>query len=172
MKAAYFLLPLMLLGGCAGLSDDGYPSLAPRDIEKIDINAPAADKSEPSPPADAALLGRLRAIEAKAQSGNAKFEPLYAAAQRSTSAARGSSPGSESWVVANMAISRAEAATTDTASAVADIDKLVADLSDLASKNPATPGLNEALTTQRRVKAIYDNQLGRTRALSRQLNGG
>lgn len=166
---AFLLLPLILLAGCATTDDNDYPSLAPREAEKMDIDLPAADPSVPSPPADAALMSRLNAIEARARAGNATFEPLYGAAANATSAARGAAPGSESWVVANMAISRAQAATSETAAAAADIDKLVDDLANCASKEPGVAGVTEAIATQRHVHAINNSQIVRIRALSSQV---
>lgn len=171
MKAPALLL-ITLLAACSTTEDDGYPSLAPREIEKIDINEPAADNALPSPGADSTLSRKLAEIEGRARSGNARFEPLYGTAQRATNAARGSAPGSEAWVVAQQAISRAEVATADTAAAVADIDKLVADLTDKASKVAGTAGVDEAIATQSRVRAIHDSQANRLRTLNRQLGGG
>ena len=114
-------LPLIvLLAGCAA-PEVTAPSLAPRPAESIDPRVPVPDPVLPSA-ADAQLVARLDALIAQARSGDAAFQAAAANARR---LAAGAGPReSESWVVAQQALSVAVAARAPVARAIAEIDAL------------------------------------------------
>lgn len=106
-----------VLAGCAPGND--FPSLAPRPIEKADT----ADAALPAiVGVDAALAGRLAAIIEAGEAGHRAFIEEAAAAKPAISA--GGAMGSESWVAAQAAYSRADSARSPLLSALADLDTL------------------------------------------------
>lgn len=123
MRIAPLLLTCLAVAGCA--APGPYPSLAVRDVERRYAAEAAAPEAAPPPavPADAGLVERVRALIAQAEAGQAAFAAELPEARRAT--ARAGAPGAEAWVLAQQAISRAEAARTPTARALADLDALV-----------------------------------------------
>ena len=121
-RPAAILFYALLTAACAA-ARNGAPSLAPRAAEAIDPRVPVTSSS-PAIPADAALTGRLAELVARARQGDAAFETAAAEADRL--AAGAGSPETESWVVAQQALSVAVAAREQTARAMADIDALAA----------------------------------------------
>jgi hypothetical protein len=121
--AALPLLLIAALGACrAPLST--APSLAPRAAEAIDPRLPVVP-SGTAQPADPALLARLQALVGQARSGEQAFGAALGEAQRLASAA--GAPQSESWVVAQQALSAAVAARAPTTRALGDIDALASE---------------------------------------------
>ena len=121
MRAALFLL-LMLPGACAR-PELQAPSLAPRAAEAIDPRAPVAEAAiitEASP----ALVRQLDELVGLALAGDAAFRPAADNAERLASAA--GPPQSESWVVAQQALSAAVAARAPVTRALGEIDSLSA----------------------------------------------
>ena len=116
------LFPIALLTGCAAASGPA-PSLAPRSAEAIDPRAPVV-VSGVQRPVDAALASRLAELIRVARSGDSAFEASVAEAQRL--AAGAGAKQSESWVVAQQALSAAVAARAPTARALGDIDAIAA----------------------------------------------
>lgn len=109
---------LLLLAGCA--AQGGFPSLAPRAVERIADEEPVT--AAPVVPADAALRGLVAELIADARRGQAAFEAALPAA---ASAVSGAGPaGSEGWIAAQQAISRLEAARAPTTIALAALDRL------------------------------------------------
>jgi hypothetical protein len=97
------------------------PSLAPRAAEAIDprIRIPDAAPVESASPA---LVARLSALVRQAQAGDSAFRPAAEEAERLAAAA--GDPQSESWVVAQQALSAAVAAREPVSTALADIDAI------------------------------------------------
>lgn len=115
---------LLLVAGCATKGD--YPSLAPRAVEQLPFEEPI--KVDPPVAPDPDLRGRAAALLADARAGDGSFEAAYA---RALPLARGAgAAGSDSWVLAQEAISRVEAARMGTTRALAALDLLVAEQSD------------------------------------------
>ena len=107
----------------AGCSPEGeFPSLAVRPIESQDpLEEPV--RTPPVVAAEPALRGRAAALLDQAQAGDRAFAAALGPAR---TAARGAgAPGSESWVVAQQAISRAEAARAATTTALGELDELI-----------------------------------------------
>jgi hypothetical protein len=112
-------VPLVLAAGCA--APGPYPSLAPRPAEKA--YAEDAEERKPTPqPDDPALAGEIDRLLAAGRAGAAEFDSALPAAQAAAGAAGG--PGSESWIEAQLALSRLESARARTTAAVADLDRL------------------------------------------------
>lgn len=123
MRRPLSLLPLFLLGACAGGDRPGEPSLAPRAAEAIDPRLPVPDTSGELP-ANAALAARLQSLLAEAQAAQGGADAAIAAAER---AAAGAGPRqSESWIAAQQLLSAAVAARYPVVRALGDMDALVA----------------------------------------------
>ena len=125
------LLPLIalvapVLSGCATVDNADYPSLARRSIE---LRANPAAPSVPVPalpePATADLATALSGLGGDADRGDAAFRGALGAAEQAVAAARGSATESEAWVLAQVAISRLDAARAPSTLALAEIDQLV-----------------------------------------------
>ena len=99
------------------------PSLAPRSAETIDPRVPVGESGVPLP-VDAALAARLAELVGLARQGDGAFAAAAGEAKRLAAAA--GAPQSESWVVAQQAISAAVAARAPTTRALGDIDALAA----------------------------------------------
>ncbi|MEO7828048.1 MAG: hypothetical protein ABIR60_13000 [Allosphingosinicella sp.] len=113
------LVALVLAAGCA--APGPYPSLAPRAAEKA--YADDAEERKPTPrPDDPALAGEIDRLLAEAKAGAAAFDSALPAAE--ATAGRAGATGSDSWIEAQQALSRLEAARARTTAAIADLDKL------------------------------------------------
>lgn len=164
-RFALFALAPLLIAGMAGCAPQGsFPSLAPRAVEKADLNPPAP----PPPPtvaSDPALAARLAQLVDQARQGDAAFEaelPKARAAVEKAGAA-----GSDSWVVAQEAVSGLEAARAPTAAALTELDRLgvergVAGTPTSASDQAAIAGAIETLRTMaQKQKEEIDRLAGR-----------
>ena len=125
MLRVLLITSITLLAGCG--APQGYPSLAPRPAEAIDPRVPIA--ANPSPgTVDPAVAARLASAVAQARGGTAEFNRL--ASRADALAAAAGSPRSESWVVAQQALSALGAQHGVTTDAAADIDAVAADRID------------------------------------------
>ncbi|MCY7271162.1 MAG: hypothetical protein LH485_03780 [Sphingomonas bacterium] len=116
--------PLVALGliGCTG-SKATEPSLARRPAEAIDPRLPIA--SDPTPgPFDADLAARLSQLVAEGNAGARMFDSELGQAQALANAA--GSAQSESWILAQQALSGLEGARARSTRALSDIDALAA----------------------------------------------
>ena len=109
-----------LVSGCA--TEGPFPSLAPREVERNvsleePVRTPLVVAAEPG------LRSRAAELLALARKGERDFDAAYGPAARA--AGRAGAAGSESWTVAQEAISRVEAARAETIQALADLDALV-----------------------------------------------
>lgn len=115
MRFATLLFPTLLLTACADQGE--FPSLAKRPIE----NARAEPITEPAPPpADPALAQRWTDIANTGKAGVEAFELSLDAAKRAVAASGPS--GSESWIAAQVAVSRLETTLTPAREALATLD--------------------------------------------------
>lgn len=121
-----FTAPLFALcvAGCA--TGGAFPSLAPRAVEQLSFEEPIV--VDPPVAADPALRSRAAALLAEARSGDGAYETAFAQALPRVRAS--GAVGSDSWVQAQEAISRVEAARGVTTTALANLDLLVAEQSD------------------------------------------
>ena len=116
------LLAIVAIAGCS-TSPGAVPSLAPRAAETIDPRAPVGGDSVQRP-VEAALAARLAEFIALARQGDNAFTAAAGEAERLAGSA--GAPQSESWVVAQQAVSAAVAARGLTTRALGDIDALAA----------------------------------------------
>lgn len=107
-------------GACAAPAVNA-PSLAPRAAEAIDPRLPIGNAA-PLRPASAALVSRLDALVGQARAGDPAFQAAAAEAERLAAAA--GDRQSESWVVAQQALSVAVAAREPVTKALGDIDAI------------------------------------------------
>jgi hypothetical protein len=121
MRRLVPLLAVSIAGACAAPQTGSEPSLGPRAAEAIDPRVPIPDKI-PSGPVDATLASQLNELVDRARSGAPQFDAQLANAERQAAAA---GPGaSESWVVAQQALSKLIERFGVTTRAAADIDAL------------------------------------------------
>jgi hypothetical protein len=116
-------LPLLLiacLSGCAS-APLGAPSLAPRSAEAIDPRVPVPEAAISMTPT-AGLLAEIDRLVRQAITGDESFQPLIEHAREL--AASAGPKESESWIVAQQALSAAVAARAPVSAAAADIDAL------------------------------------------------
>jgi hypothetical protein len=107
----------LLLAGCAPQGE--FPSLAPRAAER-DLSMEPPVRPQLDVASDPELLATVSALVGQAQEGDRAFEAELAPA--AGAAARAGSARSESWVQAQLALSRLEASRAPTTRAVADLE--------------------------------------------------
>ena len=160
LAAAFAILGCTAPGGPA-------PSLAPRVAEAIDPRVPVERVVERGP-ADAALAARLAELVGQARSGESAFVVAAGEAQRLAAAA--GPRQSESWVIAQQAVSAAVAARAPTTRALGDIDEIAA--TELAGQGGIAPGNLAAIeAAAAEVGAIDRRQAEAIEALERRLGG-
>jgi hypothetical protein len=158
------LLPVSALAACSSPTGP-YPSLAPRAAEAIDPRVPIA--VDPSPGSvDPAMRAALAEAVARARAGAPQFDSL--ARRAATLAAAAGPRQSESWIVAQQALSALGAQYGVTTAAAADIDAIAAERIDQARwLVPATRAAIEAAAAE--VGAINDTQRATIARLSTRL---
>ena len=161
-------IPILALGltGCAA-SSAIEPSLARRPAEAIDPRLPIA--SEPTlGPVDAALAARLSQLVVEGNAGARTFEAQLGQAQSLANAAGPAQ--SESWIVAQQALSGLEGARAATTKALSDIDAITATriqsgggltLSDQAAVAAASTELRAVANRQASIIDQLGARLGR-----------
>lgn len=174
LKPSLFLAATALLGACA--SQEGFPSLAPRAVEReLSGNPPppclppgsAAPAPTPGAPAavavavadDPELGARIAALLAEARRGERAFSALLARAQ--ASARRAGAAGSEAWIAAQQDVSRLEAARAPTVDALTELDRLALARSDAAISEADRNRLVAAAEEVRRLAEAQREQLDR-----------
>ena len=160
--------PLLALGliGCAA-SSTTEPSLARRPAEAIDPRLPIA--SEPvSGPVDATLAARLSQLIAAGNAGAQRFDAEVGQAQALANAAGPAQ--SESWILAQQALSGLEGARAATTRALSDVDAIAAariasgtglSAADVAALEAASSELRGATDRQATIIDQLSGRLGR-----------
>ncbi|MGZ8997427.1 MAG: hypothetical protein ACXW2T_01090 [Allosphingosinicella sp.] len=142
---------LLLASACA--PGGPYPSLAPRPIEKAMADSEEVP-AQTEAPDDAGLPARIEALAAQARRGDAEYRAVLPEAREA--AAKAGPSGSDSWIVAQQALSRLEAARSTTGSALADLDALA--MAE-ASARPLSPADRERLNSATRdAEALAERQ--------------
>ena len=117
----------LLLSACAASTD--YPSLARRDVERVEGSAtPAAGSANAIPtlpPASADLTTRLASLVENAREAHARFASRRTAAERSVAGA--GARLSEGWSTAQVALSDLQGARSAALVALAELDRLYVD---------------------------------------------
>jgi hypothetical protein len=112
----------VLLSACA-TTPAGEPSLAPRAAEAIDPRVPIPSEVVAGP-ADPALTASIAALLAQVRGGDAVFQDAAREAERLAAAAGPAQ--SDSWILAQQAVSAMVAARAPVTGALADLDALAA----------------------------------------------
>jgi hypothetical protein len=114
----------VLLSACSA-SGREFPSLAKRPIESRsdEIVAAPLSAAPAKAPISSASLGNIAAAVGRAEEAQSTFQAALGPAQSAVGAAKGTSFGSEGWVVAQMAVSALERARLPVKAALADIDR-------------------------------------------------
>ena len=148
---------LLTAGGCAMSNDGRYPSLLPRAIEQRDQSEPIVPVPVAVP--DPALDAQLAMTDAAVAKAAGSFSPLANRAEAAGAAAKGQAVGSDPWLAAQAALADLDAVRADTASIVADLERMAIDRA--AGGSPPYPALEAALA---RAQAMLDAQ---TQAIAR-----
>ena len=148
------LLSFAMLAACSAPAVNA-PSLAPRAAEAIDPRLPIADAVSTAP-ATPALVARLEVLVGQARAGDSDFQSAAAEAERLTAAA--GDPQSESWVVAQQALSAAVAARAPVTKALGDIDGIGS--AELASKGSVSPADQAAIAAAAAAVGEIDSRQG------------
>ncbi|MEH3107815.1 MAG: hypothetical protein PGN09_11210 [Sphingomonas fennica] len=112
---------LLPVAGCA--SRDGFPSLAPRPIERM-ARADAPAEAETPSTADPALVQRIAAVERSAGAAAAAFADVADQAQTALARPGATVSGSDAWAAAQTRYSAAVAARGALQDAVDELDAL------------------------------------------------
>jgi hypothetical protein len=140
-----------LTTACA--ADGPFPSLAVRAAERV-YAAGDPLQTTPEAPDRPGLAGRISGFLAAAEEGEAAFAKAFYAAR--PVAARAGARGSESWLAAQQAISRVEAARAATTRALGDLDQFSA---EQARQGPLSTSDYQQLTgATARLQAQADRQ--------------
>jgi hypothetical protein len=156
------LAPLALAAaGCASDAGD-FPSLAQRPAEReFAAEQMSPPKARPPLPADAGVDARAGGFVAAAREAESGFSRAYQVAAAAT--ARAGAPGSDSWVIAQEAVSRAVAAQAPMARIVGEFDDYAAARSHAT---PLAPGDTERLQgAAAALQRIAEDQAARIRRL-------
>jgi hypothetical protein len=140
------LAAALMLGGC--VSQGPFPSLAPRPEEGI-VSTAEPMRPEPAVADDAQLRARIGALVAQALEGLGTFDAAYPAAERAANA--GGAQGSDSWVVAQQALSRLEAARSNTGTARAELDRIAIERATLPTSAGDRAMLERAIAEAERI---------------------
>jgi hypothetical protein len=144
-----------LLAGC--VTGGPFPSLAPRPDERLAIEEPV--REAPVVADDPALRARIAALLAEARQGDRTFEADYGAAART--AARGGAVGSDSWIEAQQALSRIEAARGRTSDAVAELHQLALARAGQPASAADRQALDDAVAEADRLVAAQQARVDR-----------
>jgi hypothetical protein len=120
---ALILLAIMALAACS-TPGGPYPSLQARAAEAIDPRLPVVRPINDRP-VTAALASRLTELVSQAHRGEGAFDAAASAAERFANIAAGTQ--TESWIVAQEALTAAIAARKPVGTALGDIDALGAE---------------------------------------------
>jgi hypothetical protein len=116
-------LLLILLTGCASAASGDYPALGKRAIEsQFDVIATAPPPAPGPLPVD--LAERLAAWRSRAAGADAAFAAALPPATAAVTAAAGAPVASESWIIAQQALSRLAVARGALTDGLADVDAL------------------------------------------------
>ncbi|HEU0045018.1 hypothetical protein [Sphingomonas sp.] len=146
----------MLLSGCA-TADAGYPSLAPRAVEKTGFDEPAASAAPAVVAADPALDARLAEIATKLAAVIAGYDADAAHAERASRVAGARTVGSDAWLNAQTALAALDDWRAQATALTTDAEVLASDrIATIGTPYPALEALQAraAAETQRQTTGI------------------
>ena len=130
-----------------------YPSLEPRPIEKA-LAGTDEEPKEAVPADDSGLPARIASLMAEVRRGQNEFDAALPSAR--AAAQRAGAVESESWIEAQLALSRLEAAGALSGKAVADIDALA--LAEEQSRRLSPGDLARLREASAAAQAVVDRQ--------------
>jgi len=161
MRCIFPILAILSIGGCTAVD---APSLAPRAVEKVPIEAPEPYVEETGA-ADPALAARLAPLVAQAEAGHRDFTAARQDVEKAVAAAGPS--GSESWILAQQALSALDGKRV----ALQDVGTKV-DAIRLEPAN-AAPGNRQAIEdASARIQALVDDEATTMQRLAGTLGNG
>ncbi|MBY9061859.1 hypothetical protein K7957_02805 [Sphingomonas yunnanensis] len=146
---------LLSLAGC-GADMSGYPSLAPRPVEKLGFEEPATPPPAPVA-ADPALDARLAAIATARATAARDFDAAAVRATARATAARGAAAGSERWLDAQSAIAELDSLRSTHADSLNQLEELAA--ARAQALQPDYPALEQALDAARDTAARQTSRI-------------
>lgn len=124
MRNSLILIAFLPLCACT-LPKSEYPSLAIRDIERVNgTMQPAEPEPDPLPAPLPANFAEIQSLADTARAAHQRFLAAEPAARSRVNAARGAGSGSEAWAVAQVSLAGLESIRSDAMIAMADIDRL------------------------------------------------
>ena len=120
-------LLVLALAGCSSTGTEGYPSLAIRDVERVQGSfepVPAQRLDVPEVEVDLAggLEARLASLVAQARDAHGEFKAAQPGTERLVAAAGDAAVGSDSWAAAQVALADLDSARSLAAIALGDLD--------------------------------------------------
>jgi hypothetical protein len=162
INSSFALCASLLLSAC--VDQGSFPSLAKRPFETNSAAVAAPAPALPQLVSDPALLVRAGAAVARARAGVSGFEAVLPAAR--SSVGQGAARGSDSWINAQLQLSRLERTLEPANAALSDLDseRRAVQLNPLSADGPA---LAEAIAT---VSEIAERQSSQMKSLLGRLN--
>jgi hypothetical protein len=165
MKSLAFTSICILASGCTAPANP--PSLLPRAIEtRSDAEAAPSAITVPNE-ISPALSAELNALLIDARAGDADFAKAQSAGNAALVSGKSASAGSEAWIAAQLVLSALQVARQRSANALAKIDTIAINQSELASRNATVGGLSEILAVQAEIELIVARQTARLDELTR-----
>lgn len=163
-------IALFALGSVVNAQADNrsFPSLAKRPAESRDRSIPPPPVVEAAP-VDAGLAAEVDRATREATVADGAFQQMLAKNRASVSAAKGASPASESWIVAQVAISALDSARYESVAALAALDTLHVERQDAQDAGRVQTDLATIDPARLRVLALVDAQNDVLDGLRRQL---
>jgi len=159
--------PMLLLSACAGQDGQGYPSLSKRAIEN---GLPAGDavlpiEADPDSGAEQQLRQTIADLMVKLSNGNVMFNLLYDEVAGRIRVAKSAAISSESWVAAQMDLSRLEQASYQSSYALAGLDTLYAGRLKAISEGKVSGSVSEMKEAVAQAQDIVAGQQAKIAAL-------
>jgi hypothetical protein len=160
----FTLTVAMLLAGC--VDQGSFPSLAKRPFEIAAGVVAPVPVAKPETRSDLALVARIEGAVKKARSGTAAYDAALPAARAKVAEGAASPHGSDSWINAQVHLTRLERTLEPARYALADLDaeRRLVQLNTLSADGPA---LASAIAE---VEGIADSQSAEVRQLLNRLN--
>ena len=157
-RSVFLVLPLAL---AACVSEGPYPSLAPRPGEG-NISLAEPERPDVAVASDPALRGRIAELRAQADAGQRAFDVAYGPA--ASAIGRAGPSESESWIEAQQALSRLEAARGPTTSALVALDALSTERSQTPTNDEDFVLIGAAIEAVSRIAGDQETRLGALRS--------
>lgn len=157
-RSILIVLPLAL---AACVSEGPYPSLAPRPGEG-NISLAEPERPDVLVASDPALRGRVAGLRAQADEGQRAFDATYGPV--ASAVGRAGPIESESWIEAQQALSRLEAARGQTTSALVALDQLSTERSQTATNDGDFALIGAAIEAVSRIAGEQEARLGMLRS--------